>query len=235
MFYAKLLTAAAMAAAVGVVVAPSHGAVIVDGLYRLNNHPDGSEDPPPYGARFDELFDATGGHDVITLDFNDINSSVFMTVNSVAGEIHIYGQAYGGRDVGSTYAADAYLGVYNFDFTYDLGVQQVPGDDDLWVVVPHHRNFGFITAPNSLGTIHLTDEAMGGYSLRLGDEDNDLGHRGFNGISGWGWMSYINNDGSVHPHVASTDWIFTATYVIPAPGASLALGLAGLFASRRRR
>ncbi|MFN7022606.1 MAG: hypothetical protein ACK4WH_14950, partial [Phycisphaerales bacterium] len=166
-------------------------------------------------------------------DFDDINSAVFMTVDTTAGEVRIYGQALGGRDIGSAYAADVYQGVYSFDFTYDIGVQQVPGDDDLWVVMPHRRNFGFITAPNSLGTINLTDEGMDGYTFRLGDEDNDLGHRGFNGISGWGWMSYVADTGQI-THVTATDWLFTATYIIPAPGASLALGLAGLFAARRR-
>lgn len=235
MLYSKFLAAAAIAAAAGVMAAPSHGAVIVDGLYRLSNHPDGSAVPPPYGARFDELFNATGGHDIFTLDFDDINSAVFMTVDTVGGQIRIFGQALGGRDIGSVYAADIYQGIYTFDFTYSLGVGQVPGDDDFWVTSPDFSNSGFITAPNGLGTIGLTDKADQGYTFRLGDEDNDLGHRGFNGISGWGWMNYVNSDGSVRPHVPATDWIFTATFIIPAPGATLALGLAGLVVARRRR
>jgi len=36
------------------------------------------------------------------------------------------------------------------------------------------------------------DNPAGGnpFSLRLGDEDDDLGHRDFPGISGWGWLEF---------------------------------------------
>jgi uncharacterized protein (TIGR03382 family) len=224
---------AALAASV-VAVHTAAGATILPGLYRLNNHPDGSQNPPPYGARFDELFNATSNHDVFTLDFDDVNSAAFMTINATFTEIRIYGQAKGGRDIGATHAADIYNGIYTFDFTYNLGVQAVPGDDDVWVVTPDHRNFGFITAPNALGTINLTDEGMDGYTFRLGDENNDAGHRGFPGISGWGWMSYVRDNGSI-VHINYTDWLFTATYIIPSPSSAGLLGLAALAAGRRRR
>jgi hypothetical protein len=220
------------AVAVGTMAVSAEAVSVASGLYRLHNHPDGQADPPPYGARFDELFNATSGHDIFTLDFDDPSSSVFMTVDVLAGVINIAGTALGGRDTGATYAADVYLGLYSFNFTYDIGVQQVPGDDDIWVVMPHHRNFGTITAPNSLGTIVLTDEGMGGYTFRLGDEDNDAGHRGHNGISGWGWMSYVV--GQSITHVEATDWLFTAE-LVPAPGSIVMLGLGGLLAARRRR
>lgn len=209
-------------------------ATIQSGLYRLHNHPDGNQRPPLYGARFDELYNATGGHDVFTLDFDSLQSAVYMTVNAAQTEIRIFGQAYGGRDTGSSYANDAYLGVYTIDFTYNLGVSPVGGDDDLQVVVPDMRNSGFITGPGSLGTTQLIDKAMDSYSFRLGDENNDAGHRGFSGISGWGWMNYVR-DGRVVPHVDSTDWLFTATYEVPAPGAAALMGLGGLVLARRRR
>ena len=148
------------------------------------------------------------------------------------------GQALGGRDIGSVHANDIYFGVYTFDFVYNLGVTPVPNDDDLEVVGPNHQNFGSITAPNGLGTTTLTDESMGGHSFQLGDEDGPgptggPGHRGWNGISGWGWMSYVYPTGIVHE--PATDWLFTATYVIPTPGASAILGLGGLALLRRRR
>ncbi len=235
MTFAFRIKAALAAGVVLSLAGAASGVTIADGLYRLHNHPDGQADPPPYGARFDELFNATSNHDIFTLDFDDVNSAAFMTVDLTLGQIRIYGQSWGGRDIGTTYANDVYRGVYTFDFLYTLGVQQVPGDDDIWVLAPGHRNFGFITAPNGQGTINLTDEEMGGYSFRLGDENNDLGHRGFPGISGWGWMSYVNPNGSVRPHVAATDWLFTATFLIPTPGAGAVLGLAGLGALRRRR
>lgn len=213
--------------------AAAPGDVIQLGQYRLHNHPDGNSTPPPYGARFDELFNATSGHDVFTLDFDDINSQVFMTVTATT--IRIYGQSWGGRDTGSAYANDSYRGVYTFDFLYNIGVELVPGDDDLWVAAPSASNFGFITAPNALGTVNLTDEASGNYTFRLGDETSDVGHRGFDGISGWGWMSYLNPLGGT-THVNDTDWIFTAVYEIPSPGAATLAALGGLvFVGRRRR
>lgn len=228
----KLSSTALAVAVAAVCSASASAAVIQNGLYRLSNHPDGAADPPPYGARFDELYDVTSGHDIFTLDFNDINSLAQMTVDTNAGTIRIFGQSFGGRDIGATYANDVYRGIYTFDFLYNIGVGQVPGDDDLRVVTPDHRNFGTILTP--LGdTINLTDEADSGFTFRLGDEDNDAGHRGFNGISGWGWMSYVRTSGI--QHIANTDWIFTATFIIPSPGAAALLGLAGLTALRRRR
>lgn len=207
------------------------GAVVLEGLYRLHNHPDGTVNPPPYGARFDELYNATSNHDVFTLDFDHVNSAVYMTVS--ATQIRIYGQSWGGRDTGSGYANDLYRGVYSFDFTYNIGVQVVPGDDDLWVNGPNHANSGFITGPGSLATRNLVDERDNGFSFRLGDENDDQGHRGFSGISGWGWMSYVTSPGQYH-HASNTDWIFTATYEIPSPGAA-SLAAAGLLVLARRR
>ncbi len=199
------------------------------GVYRLHNHPDGNVLPPPYGARFDELYNATGGHDVFTLDFDDPSSAVFLTYTATT--ISITGSAKGGRDIGGGYAADAYNGMYTLSFTYSLGVTGVPGDDDVWVDTTNHANTGTISTP--LGhVIDLVDERGSfDYSLRLGDEDNDLGHRGFAGLSGWGWLSYAT-PGGIH-HVESTDWLFTIE--IPTPASAALLGLAGVIASRRRR
>lgn len=209
------------------------GATTLPGLYRLHNHPDGNQRPPLYGARFDELYNATSNHDVFTLDFDAMQSAAFMTVNTAGNEVHIFGQAWGGRDTGTAYANDQYLGVYTFDFTYNMGVGPAGGDDDLWVPLPDMRNFGSITTP--LGhTIGLVDKGMDGYSFRLGDENNDAGHRGFAGISGWGWMNYIR-DGRVQDHVESTDWLFTASYQIPTPGSVALIAIGGLVGLRRRK
>lgn len=215
---------------------PASADVIFPGLYRLHNHPDANARPPQYGARFDELFNATSGHDVFTLDFDNLDSQVFMTVG--ASTVRIFGQAFGGRDVGSDYANDQYRGIYQIDFTYSIGLAQVPGDDDLWVASPtDHVNFGTITPPAAANAgqipINLTDQKADGYSFRLGDEDNDAGHRGFDGISGWGWMSYVNNGQS--SHVDSTDWIFIATPNIPSAGSGVLMALGGLSLVRRRR
>lgn len=204
-------------------------AIISPGLYELSNHPDGSARPPYYGLRLDELYNATSGHDIFTFDFEAPGAAAFMTVTATT--IRIYGQAVGGRDIGTTHANDAYLGTYTFDFTYNLGVEPTPGDDDVWVNAANRANSGFITTP--LGdVINLVDERSGGYSFRLGDEDNDLGHRGFAGISGWGWLTYVTPSG--FNHVNDSDWLFTAT-LVPTPG-TIALGaLAALAGVRRRR
>jgi serine-aspartate repeat-containing protein C/D/E len=201
--------------------------LIEPGLYRLGNHPDGSARPPYYGLRLDERYNATSGHDTFTFDFEAPTSSVFMTVSATT--IVISGQAYGGRDTGDVYENDQYLGLYTFNFTYSLGVAPVPGDDDVWVSTANHANSGSITTP--LGdNFNLVDEFMGGYSFRLGNENNDLGHRGFNGISGWGWLTY----GPPYNHVADSDWLFTAT-LVPAPGVVPVGALVVLLGARRRR
>lgn len=203
--------------------------VLAPGTYQLRNHPDGAEAPPFYGARYDELYNATSGHDIFTLDFNDSRSNVTMTITATT--IRIVGNAWGGRDNGSGFAADSYRGLYHVDFLYNLGVSQTPGDNDIWVNTANYANHGFIDTP--LGDkINLVDERGSfGFSLRIGNEDNDLGHRGYNGISGWGWQSYSTANGITH--AVSTDWLFTV--VVPAPSAAAFLGLGALAAGRRRR
>ncbi|MBX3379905.1 MAG: hypothetical protein KF805_07405 [Phycisphaeraceae bacterium] len=224
----RLLLAGIAGAAV---CAASQAAVIVvPGLYQLRNHPDGSAAPPSYGLRLDELYNATANHDIFTFDFNHALSNMKMMIT--ASTIHIYGQVYGGRDTGSGYAADVYAGLYSVDFTYSVGVGPKPGDDDWWVAYPNPMMQNSGTIKTTLGdTINLVDKQQGDYYFRLGDEDNDAGHRGFAGISGWGWL---NHGPSGSPHVDSSDWLFTAQ-LIPSPGSLALAGLAGLVCLRRKR
>ncbi len=210
--------------------ASAQGSILNSGVYLLGNHPDGSAQPPQYGLRLDELVNVTSGHDIFSFDFNDSRSQVNLVVS--ANSLRIIGHSYGGRDTGSGYANDAYRGVYSFDFIYNLGVQPVGGDDDIWVNTTNHVNFGSITLPNG-NVQNLVDErGSNGFSLRLGNENNDLGHRGFAGVSGWGWITYVNNAGQVQPHVESSDWLFT---VVPTPGSAMLLGMGVIAAGRRRR
>lgn len=223
---------AAFAAGVVILVTPgvAFGAVLPSGSYFLANHPDGSANPPAYGLRLDELYNATGGHDIFTFDFEHPSSVMVMDLTPTT--IRIHGVAWGGRDSGGSYAADAHLGLYTIDMLYSVGVMGVAGDDDLWVNGPNNANTGAITTP--LGdTIPLWDERGSfGFSLRIGDENDDAGHRGFEGLSGWGWL----NHGSAENHVAASDFLFTVGAPVPAPGcAALGLVCAGWAGARRRR
>ncbi|MBL8878213.1 MAG: PEP-CTERM sorting domain-containing protein [Phycisphaerales bacterium] len=216
----------ALATIAGLAAATATADPLVGGLYRLHNHPDGNALPPPYGLRLDELYNATGNHDIFSFDFDHASSNVVMNYDSTNQIATISGSAWGGRDTGGSYANDQYLGLYSFTFTYNVGLGPVPGDDDIWATAPSGSNTGSILTP--LGhTKALHDVAAGGYTFRFGDEDNDAGHRGFNGLSGWGWLGV---DGH---HQDSQDWLFTAER-IPEPSSVLLLALgAGLL--RRRR
>lgn len=205
-------------------------APIVAGTYQLQNHPDASLDPPPYGARLDELYDVTAGADNFTFDFEHASSNMQLDYNG-SNSIHIYGDAYGGRDIGGDYDMNPvtglpYLGVYSFDFLYNVGVGLVPTDDDVWAMTATNSNFGTVSTPLS-DTFNLFDVADGNYTFRLGDENDDLGHRGFPGISGWGWLGVQFGDNS-----GTLDWIFTA---VPEPSTGLLLVLGLGVISRRRR
>jgi MYXO-CTERM domain-containing protein len=227
----RALVAAPAAAVVLLAATSAHASVITaEGSYYLLNHPDGNQRPPLYGLRLDELYNATSGHDVFTFDFEDAASE--MIIDITATTIRIHGVTWGGRDTGSSYAADAYRGVYIVDFVYNLGVQQVPGDDDTWVDAVNNGNSGTITTPLGDVIVMVDERGSHPYSFRLGDEDNDLGHRGFTGVSGWGW---INHGPNPNVHVYDSDFLFTVGEPVPAPGAMGLAILGGLAVARRRR
>ena len=229
--------------------ASARAAMLSPGFYRLHNHPDADIDPPPYGARLDELYDATLGiPDDFTFDFDYLsgpfNAAMWMTVTATTPgryTLTISGKAWGGRDIGSSYANDQYQGIYEFYFQYLVGAKDGPAGDDDIIVDPMDftdaqgaANTGWVKTP--LGdTILLADDKDGAYSFRFGDETDDLGHDGFPGISGWGWLKHGLNPPLID--YPQSDWIFTAEASdIPAPAPlSLCVFVSGVAVQRRRR
>ncbi|MEM7057833.1 MAG: SdrD B-like domain-containing protein [Pseudomonadota bacterium] len=168
--------------------------------FRLLNHPDGSVAAPFYGLRLDNVF----GDGEYTFDFEADGAEMFATVDN--GMIRIFGTALGGRDVGDTRTD---VSLFEIDFTYNM-VEQAAGDNDLISDAANAgSSSGTITRLDDQGnpveTKTLTDKAGSNpFSFRFGDEDNDLGHRGFEGKSGWGWLKVDGEDPA-----GAQDWLFT--------------------------
>jgi MYXO-CTERM domain-containing protein len=220
------------APALAVAEAPAEILILEPGLYQLHNHPDGGARPPLYGLRLDELIDVTGDDDHFTFSFDDDGAEMFLELRADSS-IHIFGTVFGGLDIGDTYDP-ALSGLWDITFTYDTS-KPVTDDDDLFVNPPQDPNTGTITpqfGPDAGIPVDLFDyPGENPFTFRLGDEDDDLGHRGFDGISGWGWLTY----GAPDIHVSASDWLFTVDPTpVPGPAAAAVL-LIGLAAGCRRR
>lgn len=224
-------TGALLAGALGLALsaAGASGAMILDpGTYQLCNHPDGNSRPPGYGLILTGLYNVPGdSKDQFTFDFEHPDSKMSLTFDGE--KITIQGEVYGGRDVGDHWANDGDLGVYEVFFCYNVATK-APGDDDLFV--KDEGDSGWIKTVRG-DTIDLFSKSNGQYTFRVGDEDDDNGHRGWNdsddgfGVSGWGWLDF---EGSKAP----SDWLFTVK--VPTPGSvALMLAAAPLAATRRRR
>lgn len=239
----------ALAGIVPGAIGTAHAALIQPGFqYQMFNHPAAQEDPPPYGLRLDELVDVTPGHDIFTWDFeHDDSNGISLALLSIKElpnfpnrfVIDIKGTVYGGLTDGNGYANDpAHVGFWDIDFTYIVGVKKAFADDD-YIVDPDApsmlTNAGTITGPGPGGITYLIGDVKDGeYSFRLGDENNDQGHQGFDGFSGWGWLKH----GVAPPlqDIALSDWLFTLDdTAYPTPGALGLLGIAGLCGARRSR
>lgn len=201
------------------------------GTYHLHSHPDGAKAPPSYGLRLDELFNVTQNRDSFTFDFDAPGSAMYLRYTP--STIRIFGVAFGGYDTGVSYHPD-WSGLWDIDVSYTNVVSIAGGDDDVIVYESEHVNSGFIHRQGDEEIIDLFDYAGNhGYTFQLGDEGDDQGHRGFAGISGWGWLNHRDPN----KHTVASDWIFTVgTRVIPSPEAGLLglLGLGTLAAARRR-
>ena len=226
----------AVLASIAIVCSPTSAYAFAFGKYELGSHPDGNKAPPAYGLRLDGLL--TGNtDDEYTFDFDHVDSEVYLEYKP-DHTIHIYGQAYGGEDIGKEYKAGT-TALWNIDFLY-TNVKEVTNppkkaDDDLIALL------GKGQISSSFGTYDLAAQAArkkGVYfAFRFGDEKNDKGHRKYKGISGWGWVNHgedtnhIPGD-EVGKHIYASDWLFTAK---PVPTPALLPGLIGMGVAALRK
>ena len=224
------------------------------GSYDLGNHPFGNARDPTYGFRLDNLYDSIGASvGVFTFDFECSACGVTMVYDG--NSIAISGIVSGGEpDGGGGYVNNEFDGLYRINNVVYPNVVDLENDgsglQDIGIMGVTGGPIGTlrflgdgVDALPSLTMWELMDknDVARGFpnSFRVGNEDDDLGHRGHPGISGWGWV-LIKADGTndfVDPGGAQ-DWLFTARRVsVPAPGSVvlLLLGLAALGTRRRNR
>ncbi len=182
-------------------------------VYTVHDHPNGTQVPPTYGLRIDDLL--SEGEFTFSFDYIDVSGSagVIMEYDDVLGEIHIYGRAFGGKDTGTDWDP-ALRGWIDIDFTYqdDVNVQDDcagnPGND-VYVTSESANNNGSVTLDGWGG------DAVFAYSGKANTSgcafilDNDTDSKGNSSIandpsqwSGSGWL--------MPPTSGSRDWLFVA-------------------------
>lgn len=194
-------------ALIGVAAVPATAGVTV---FTLHDHPNGVINPPMYGLRLDDLLGS--GEWSFSFDYVDGSGSASMLLvwDDGAGTVHIYGRAYGGKDIGTGWSASS-RGWADIDFTYRMNVStkdNCPGAVGNDIYVKEHAN--------NNGTVHL-DGWGGNQTFTFTDRadpntcsfvfDNDWDSKGNSTIandpsiwSGNGWLQ-PGTDGS-------RDWIF---------------------------
>jgi len=180
--------------------------------YHLDNHPDGNAGPPLYGLRLDGLLGSGG---IFTFEFTSMT-----LVWDGAGNLTIEGTVFGGLNAGIGYADPE---EWKVTFTYSDVVQCGSG---------LCADTGDGSISGSAGIFDLVAYA-GSYDHAF---YLDYDHRGFDGLSGWGWLNHCNDKAETfcNNHISASDWLFTVS--VPEPGTLLLLGSGlTLMALQRRR
>lgn len=216
----KAITAGIMLATM-TMGASAGGLVIAE--FQLGDHPNGNQNPPPYGLRLDNMLGA--GTTTLSIGFhNDTVLSVYDDGGVLS--INITGTLYGGvvDGLGGYVSAASYA----VDFNYSIGVSASGGG---WVVNGFDpMNGGTLTNLDTNDVVSMYAKGTPETFLFLPDD-----HRLDTDANDWVGRGWITDqvDGS-DPLGGTRDWLFTAT-PIPAPSAFALLGLGGLVATRRRR
>jgi len=201
-----------------VLPAASHASTLGSGSYWLENHRDGGEAAPFYGLRLDGLFGGGQG-EVITFDFEHPGAAMKMDLDLGEGTLRIFGRAYGGLDVGSSYAG---AGFYDIDFLFT--------DVAAGSTITANTGSGTISGPGvPAGDVASLVAYKGHHSdaFYLG-----TGHRNNPGVSGWGWLNH--SVGGLENHLPASDWLFEVGEAVPEPGTALMIGVGALVVVSRR-
>lgn len=193
-----------------VMLAIPAGATVL--MFSCHNHPNGDAAPPTYGLRIDDLIGT--GIFTFSFDYSDITGStgVILAYDDVAGTIHIYGRAYGGKDVGGSW--DAVLkGWINIDFWYvdnvATNVNSCAGGagNDVYVTDQSINNGGTFSLDGWGG------DAVFAFTDKKADcsfyFDNDSDSKNNGAIAGdpgiWSAAGWLMPQGG-----SARDWLFTA-------------------------
>ena len=198
--------------------------------FTLGNHPNGAENPPPYGLRVDDLYNSDPAS-IYTFNFEAGGAGMTMTVGN-SGDVAISGQVFGGQLDGS----GGYVGggkLWDVSFAYSNAQVTTDSNGDLVSVLVHNSTGG-----TGSGTISSGSDSFDLVSYANGSGKQfaiETGHRGVAGFSGYGWLGVKQSDGSTY-HTNYQDWLFTATPVPAPPALALfAVGALGFVPFARRR
>lgn len=190
--------------------------LVADGTYTLHNHPAFG-----HGLQLNNLI-VPNENTATTyqFDFDHPDSDITLVVDGDI--ITISGTMFGGRILDGT--TDQYdpndSGLWEVDFEY-TNVQQAFDDDDLEVPAIDGGPFGFGTLTQLYGPEKVFDlRGDSGdmtFEFRLGDEADNSGYEGFEGVSGWGWLQHRLTGEGDFIKAGGSDWNFIAKLVEDEP------------------